>query len=236
MSHVEEKYARAISTSHLEVKSYLLPAGDVDTIIAAGMSEPLGVLLVRLRTEWDAISVREAKEAADSLTARVLILMHLRSLAPVKQAIQSFALCKSASHGCDPSGKLRDELGAMTKRLGEDLAAETRAVLIANHRAKAAEVAAAAIAHQQSMARLVGKVLDVWLDRLCDPCEGRGFSGGYGTPKIMCTKCGGSGSRRQGQLSPDNSEHQFGLWLLNVLDSKCSGSMRQMQRKQRNEA
>lgn len=236
MSNVEEKYARAISTSHLKLGRLDEAPGDAETIIAAGMAEPLGVLLARLKTEWDTISAHEVAQAANSLTARVLILMGLRSLAPAKQAMLRFALCKAASYSCDPSTKPRDELGAMTARLGEELEDETRAVLVAAHRAKAVEVAKIAAAHQRNMAQLVGKVLDVWLDRLCNSCEGRGFNGGYGVPKVMCTKCGGSGSRRQGQLGANQAEQAFCLWILNTMDTKCAASMRQMARKQRTEA
>jgi hypothetical protein len=54
MSTTEERYARAINSSHLEVKEEA--RGDADTLIAAGMAETLGVMLARLRAEWDAQS------------------------------------------------------------------------------------------------------------------------------------------------------------------------------------
>lgn len=222
----EERYARAIRTSHLEVED---APGDVDSIIAAGMAESLGVLLTRLRTEWETISRTEAKQAANSQTARLLILMNLRSLEPAKRAIFALALARCD----DPAAKPRAELKAMTTKLSEQLSPDDRAALIAAHARKCREVADASAAHRKRVADLVGKALDVWLDRLCHRCEGRGFSGGYGVPKVMCTTCGGSGSRRQGQLSKSRAMHHFGQWLLNALDSKCSSSVGQMTRKTR---
>ncbi len=51
---IAERYARAITSSHLELKVEL---GDLDSIIAAGMvQDSLGVALLRLRSEFDSIS------------------------------------------------------------------------------------------------------------------------------------------------------------------------------------
>jgi hypothetical protein len=185
----EERYSRATRTSHLEVKPHEEAPGDADTIIAAGMVEPLGVLLARLRSEWDTISKTELKQAADSLTARVLVLMQLRSLKPAAQAMLNFSLCHAEAKGVESDAK--------------------------------------------ALGSLVQQVMDIWLDRLCHHCDGRGFSGGFAGPKIMCTKCGGSGSRRQGKLGANISEHAFGLWLLNTMDNKCAASMGQLRRKMR---
>lgn len=183
----EEKYARATRSSHLELKSE--SAGDVETIIAAGLAETMGVLMTRLRSEWDTVSAREIKQAADSMTARVLILMNLRSLEPAKQALFTFALRQAPHKACDST--------------------------------------------PEALGKLVGQVLDVWLDKLCHHCEGRGFNGGYGKARVMCPKCGGTGSRRNSKLGANAAEHTFGLWLLNVLDSRCNTSMKQIQRKTR---
>lgn len=184
---IEEKYARAIRSSHLQVKEQ---PGDADTIIAAGMADSLGTLLARLRAEWDSTSRKERQQAATDLTARVLVLMNLRSLRPAKQAVLNFARVKSAFLG----------LGVTSEQL----------------------------------APVVGKVIDAWLDQLCEPCSGRGSSGGYGRPKIICTACGGSTRKRNnGTLSDNQDLHQFGLWLLNAMDVKCNGAMGEISRKTR---
>ena len=265
---IEERYAKAIRTSHLEVEE---APGDADMVIAAGMSESLGVMMARLRAEWDASAgevalvtrnskrIGEARAAAveaakqkdakpfdvaafdrdaerELLTARALILMNLRSLAPAKQSIFDFALKQSAGKGVtDGASKARAELQALTVKLGGAMSKEDRAQLIQDHSAKCREVSDLSAAHNQRIAALVGCVLDVWLDKLCHRCDGRGFTGGYGTPRIGCKHCRETGSRRQSQLSDRASEHQFGLWLLNVLDSKCNSSMAQVGRKTRQE-
>lgn len=186
----EERYARAINSSHLEVKDEA--RGDVDTIIAAGMAERLGVMLVRLRAEWDTIHPAERMQAADDLTARVLVLIKLRSLEPAKGAILRFALGQAERRGIDPS--------------------------------------------DAGLLDLCAKVLDVWLDRKCHHCEGRGFNGGYREPQITCRPCRGSGNRRQSQLHSAEALHNYGLWLLNVLDTKATGAMGQINRKTRSNA
>lgn len=189
MSKTEERYSRATRSSHLEMRRTDEAPGDVDTIIAAGLAETMGVLFTRLRGEWDTVSAHEIKHAGDSLTARVLILMNLRSLGPAKQALFEFALRQAPHKACDST--------------------------------------------PEALGKLVGQVLDVWLDKLCHHCDGRGFNGGYGSPRLMCGKCGGTGSMRNAKLGANAGEHAFGLWLLNVLDSRASTAMRQVHRRTR---
>lgn len=263
---IEERYAKAIRTSHLEVEE---APGDADMVIAAGMSESLGVLLVRLRAEWDSAAgdvaqvartsqrIAEARAEAvaaskepnakpfdvaafdrdaerELLTARTLILMNLRSLSLAKQSLFDFALKQAGSKGVqDPSAGPRADLQKLTAKLSEKMGAEARRQLIQDHSAKCREVADLAVEHSKRIAALVGQIMDVWLDRICHHCDGRGFTGGYGTPRLACRLCRETGSRRRSQLSDRTSEHQFGLWLLNVLDTKCNGSMAQMSRKVR---
>lgn len=56
MSAIAERYGRATRSSHLEVSP--LKIGDIDVVMAAGMSDGLGVRLLRLRAEFDTISDR----------------------------------------------------------------------------------------------------------------------------------------------------------------------------------
>lgn len=190
MSSTEERYARAIHSSHLEVKEEA--RGDADTLIAAGMAETLGVMLARLRAEWDTIHPSERLQAADDLTSRVLVLMKLRTLSATKQAIYNFAFKQAERRGIDPK--------------------------------------------DAALPDLCGKVLDVWLDRKCHHCEGRGFNGGYREPQAHCRPCRGTGNRRQGQLHAVEAFHHYGLFLLNVMDTKSTGAMGQINRKTRNNA
>jgi hypothetical protein len=192
MSTTEERYARAINSSHLKVKGWTEPGGDAETLIAAGGAETLGVMLARLRAEWDTIHPTERLQAADDLTARVLVLMKLRTLSATKQAIYNFAFKQAARRGIDPK--------------------------------------------DAALLDLCGKVLDVWLDRKCHHCEGRGFNGGYREPQVHCRPCRGSGNRRLGTLHEVDALHHYGLFLLNVMDTKSTGAMGQINRKTRSNA
>lgn len=89
---MEERYIKATKTSRLDLS--LLRAGDLDVVIAAGWvrEDEFGVRLLRLRSEFDAVNRIELQQAADSLTARVLTLMQLRSLEPVKRQLGALAL------------------------------------------------------------------------------------------------------------------------------------------------
>ncbi len=235
MSITEERYARATRSSHLEVNAE--QRGDIDTIIAAGTADSLGVMLCRLRAEFDAIHPTEVAQAADSLTARVLVLMNLRSLRTVTEALIEFSLTQSLRRGVtDPAAAPRAELKALTAKLAEQMEREERFALIAEHAAKCREVADAALAHRERVTAMVGKVVDFWVDRLCHHCDGRGFNGGRGKPQILCSHCKGTRHRRRPQLHKDQDLHGFGLWLLNVMDSKANGAMGKINRKTRSYA
>jgi hypothetical protein len=85
--NVQDKYARSITTSHLEVTEFV---GDVDAIIAAGwINESLATLLWRLRVEFDSVDKRATK-GNSTMTDRLLALVHMRSLKPAKDALGSF--------------------------------------------------------------------------------------------------------------------------------------------------
>ncbi|CAB4159236.1 hypothetical protein UFOVP703_74 [uncultured Caudovirales phage] len=68
--------------------------------------------------------------------------------------------------------------------------------------------------------RLSGQALDVWLDAACHHCGGKGFTGGYGLPQVLCKHCGATGSRRY-RMGTNNQEHEFGRALLTRMDAKC---------------
>lgn len=93
---IEERYIKATKTSHLELSA--LRAGDVDMVIAAGFAREndFGVKLLRLRAEFDAVNQKELKACQDGLIARVMTLMQLRSLDPVKRHLGAVALRRAA--------------------------------------------------------------------------------------------------------------------------------------------
>ena len=65
------------------------------------------------------------------------------------------------------------------------------------------------------------QALSAWLDPTCAPCDGRGFTGGYDGPQILCTHCRGTGSRRL-QLGRSDAERRLAGWLAVQIDSAVS--------------
>jgi hypothetical protein len=98
MTTIEERYSRAVRSSHLQVTTK--EPGDVDKLIAAGwVKDSLGTTLYRLRTEFDAIAA-DLRRASDPrgtpdpgavLTERMLILMRLKSLERARDHLGNFA-------------------------------------------------------------------------------------------------------------------------------------------------
>lgn len=66
---------------------------------------------------------------------------------------------------------------------------------------------------------VAGNALDAWIAPNCYHCGGRGFNGGFGIPRCMCTHCGGTG-KRQNRLGKTEAMHQFGRMLLSHMDTK----------------
>lgn len=224
MTKTAERYTRATSSSHLALRRTDEAPGDADTLIAAGLAETMGVLLTRLRGEWDAASGEVAKTQRN---ARQLQAARAEMVKAAKQ----------------PGAKPFDA-AAFDRAVEAELLTARALILIGLRSLEPAKQALFLFAHRQAphkackstdaqLGALVGQVIDVWLDRLCHKCEGRGFSGGYGSPRLRCAKCGGTGSRRGGRLGTNAAEQAFGLWLINVMDSRCSASMGQVHRRTR---
>lgn len=222
-ARIEERYAKAVRSSHLEV-TRSTEDGDLDLVIAAGMAETMGVLLARLKGEWDGqkgqLAVYRKEQTRLLREAEKLT----RDVNPETQA---------------ESRKQADWLRAEAEREG----VTARALILMEMRslspAKQAiynlamrqAVKKACNSPEAAIAALVGRVLDVWLDRLCTPCDGRGSLGGYKAQRILCNKCGGSGSRRSAPISKDLSEQMFGLWLLGLMDTKCADALKKISNK-----
>jgi hypothetical protein len=288
MTSTEERFARATRTSHLKIGREEEEPRDAERIWAAGSAQTrhddeshkhaqersLGVLLTRLRIEWDAVSSEikamhrnaelariqraeelaarkvgptdfdfeqfDAETASALFTARALIMMNLRSLAPAKRAMLNFALAKAEGKGCGSAALKAAQAEAWWAEgiLARNLSSEDRAAAVEDHAVAIRAVSVAAGQHHLAIACLIGQVMDAWLDRLCYRCNGRGFSGGWSTPKIMCPSlkqggCDGTGSKRLARFGSSNAEHFFGLWVLNVMDSKVQASMGRMAKKAR---
>lgn len=69
--------------------------------------------------------------------------------------------------------------------------------------------------------RVAGRALDVWLDTLCNKCDGRGTTNEYGKPQIICRSCRGAGHRKA-TLGEDAADRAFGQALLSSMDHMVS--------------
>lgn len=95
--NVSDRYARSITSSHLEVTEF---TGDVDSLIAAGwVREGLSTILWRVRVEFDAVDKQSIGRANCSMTDRLLALVHMRSLAPAKSALLAFITSQAERSG-----------------------------------------------------------------------------------------------------------------------------------------
>ena len=86
---MDERYAGALDSSHLELLSNA--RGALDVLIAAGWSgDSLGISLIRLRIEFDAVNMAELERTTPA-EAFVLTLNKLTTLRPCMKALEKFA-------------------------------------------------------------------------------------------------------------------------------------------------
>lgn len=218
---LEERYSRAMSTSHLEVKDR---PGDVDMLIAAGWcKETLGTMLYRLRSEFDAVKGGE----------------HAVASAELDRIDRMIEKCRDDfQHHRHPKQFLRveiEQLEAAAKRT----ALTSRALILARMKsldptkqalARWAVVQATKLTFMKddvAVCRLAGRVLEAFLDPVCGSCRGRRFHGGYGTPRMICRACSGTGERRV-HIGVDGEERQFAGRLLALMDGMLATVNQQM--------
>jgi hypothetical protein len=89
MPTMEERYAGALESAHLKLLADA--RGAVDFLIASGWAnDSLGVSLIRLRIEFDAVNDGE-RQRTDPANAFVLTMNKLSTLRPAMQALDRFA-------------------------------------------------------------------------------------------------------------------------------------------------
>lgn len=217
-----ERYSHAMSSSHLRVDPERC---DVDYLIAAGIvREGLGAMLVRLAVEWDLA-------AGDYRIA----LRHVRQVEA--QALQVY---RNASKYPDEHAALIKEAAAMLAQAQREALTAKVLAMIRLKTLKEAKVALAEYAllkaariglHEspKTVTALAAKALQLWLDATCSRCSGRGFSGGFGVPRILCTACGASG-KSGFHLSKTDAHSAFIRRLLAEMDLRMHRVQQQMSR------
>lgn len=100
---IEERYTRATTSSNLRCKAD--ERSDVDILIACGLTPGiLGGALMRLASEFDSSSEKQARTATDA----ILLMGKLKSLPRVLEALEGWALLR----GLDAPGKLAQAVTA----------------------------------------------------------------------------------------------------------------------------
>lgn len=214
---IDERYAQAMHSNHLQVQADT--RGDVDLLIAVGwVREGLGADLYRLRSEFDVVR-GEQHQAHDNARAAMADVRRVRAMA-MSEAVSEF-----------DRQELLMQAGAMLETAQRAL--ETaRALLLSRLKSRrltrealsryAMRLAArcGAVLTVSEIDDVAGQALDAWLDPWCWSCEGRGFHGGPGVPRVLCNVC--HGSRRQHlRLGDTRQAWQFGRLLLAQMDRKA---------------
>jgi len=217
--NLEERYGRAVDSTHLEVRETRC---SIDYLIAAGWAaERLGAKLLRLRLEYDAIrgAQRQAK----------------------RNAIDAFAAAAAMDKAAraDPDNAASLNRQASQARADAERALQTAAAMIGSHlkslhdttQAMYGFALATAARHgfaadAITVTQIAAKAIELWLDDQCPHCEGRGFRGGYLTPAELCGPCDATGRRDKGpkgfRLHRSETGHQFGRVLLSAMDRKAN--------------
>jgi len=222
---VDERYARAIHSTHLELLSERC---DLDYAIAAGLvHDGLGAKLYRLKVEWD--GVRAEQRQADAAFAEQVEI---------------------ARRAQDQAAKLAKLSGAQSHAVGLTYAAAASAVLANAERARLTArvlistrvkslpaTRTAIVSYAEKLADYRGheisdgtlrvvcaRALDLWLDPLCGHCDGRGYMFSAGAP-ALCGHCGGSGRRvrnaHEQRLAKREADHAFGVALMVEIERKA---------------
>lgn len=226
---VAERYSGAIGASHLHVVADR--SGDVDLLVAAGwLTDGVGSALYRLMSEFDCV------RGAHRMAHRVY-----REAVHIATKIE--AEYRAAP---DADGAAQRLVIAKTIRTNAESAATSSQIMVLSalksmqSTREAVHGFALAMAPRQGVHEddatvrgIAGQALMHWLDPMCHPCDGRGFTGGFGTPMVFCETCKGTGRTR-----PDFHQklrlHEFGRWLQCEMDRKTENVERTMQRYLRN--
>lgn len=216
-----ERYSSAIESSHLQAHAERC---DVDYLIAAGLvREGLGAMLYRLAVEWGMASGEYRKA-----------MQHMRQVeAQATQIHRNAAKHKSLEHDT----LLREAAMLLAQAKHEATTAKVMA-LVHMKTLREARDAIGAFARKKAVRvafsepdrvvnALAGKALQLFLDATCSACSGRGFSGGFTAPIVLCTACGASGKAHY-NLSRTERHSAFIRSLLAEMDLKCHRVQQQM--------
>lgn len=208
MATIDERYLIATRASSL-VFDTKVDGNALDVLTAAGWCRrnSLGVLLHRVRSEWDigageykralralgeaetvlrrakdddarAAAARELESArGNAATERVLLWAHLRTLREVKTALAAMALRMATRE------RIQDS--------------------------------------DQKLMEMSSHALRMWLESRCSRCGGRGFTGHHLGNRLWCDACGATGVSDYHLRSAGDRRSWFVRKMLSEMDRKC---------------
>lgn len=202
---IEERYAVAVMRGFSS-----------DLILAAGLQKHwTGALLLRLRTEYDAVRGELERAGQIATTAAERLRGVVREADRLKALAARLDASRSSTFGEADEARLRaaalvSEAAAIKLRTPAEVMTARAVILVSLPALQAAkhELAALAVRMAANPKRglpaaeavpLAGRVLDVWLDETCHKCDGTGRIGNRyaGDQERVCTTCKGTGHRRE---------------------------------------
>lgn len=244
---IAERYSAATQAKRLvPVATHEEFSGSLEFLIASGwVREGIGTALYRLRSEWDVVrrqgGVADAGVHAYLAEARALELR--AGECEVAARIAGEAPDPQAAVLVTEAARLRDEAAraAITERLlilihlkSLTSTRDALGVWALGEAKRCGFRRRSAFARNRAIAKAAGRALEFWLDPLCPKCEGRGYWGGYGSPRVTCPDdkhggCGGTKNRTL-RMGDRPADHELGQRLLAEMDRLCQSVDRAMRR------
>ena len=237
---IEEQYAVALANG-----------AQSRVVLAAGLQrERAGVLLLRLRAEYDAArgEMERAGQIAPSAAGRIRDLQREESRqAALAKRLDALALAETdlvkrgntagAAHDAwKACADLAAEIASIQRRTPAEVMSARAVILVSLttlHDARQ-ELGALAVRMGANPKRglapaiamqLAGRVLDVWLDQTCHRCDGTGKLGNrfQGDVERDCPTCKGSGHRRE-TMGEDEKGRMFARDLYAEVESQVAAA------------
>lgn len=228
---IEERYAVAVMRGFSS-----------DLILAAGLQKHwTGALLLRLRTEYDAVRGELERAGQIATTAAERLRGVVREADRLKALAARLDASRSSTFGEADEARLRaaalvTEAAAIKLRTPAEVMTARAVILMSLPALQAAKHELAALAvrmganPKRALApavalQLAGRVLDVWLDETCHRCDGTGVLGSryQGDADRQCPACKGSGHRRD-VIGDSVRQAQFAADLMAEIQSQVAAA------------
>lgn len=230
MTSVAQRYARATHSDDLS--SHPDRRSDSDALSAAGWCRrlnPLGVMLYRLRAEWDVAS-GSYRMCDQHRRAAVLSLRKAERIKDADERERAMSAARDEIERAIASASAEYALALVhLKTLREARKALGSFALVTAGRMRARFDNARAN-------ELAGMALRLWLDERCSVCHGVGYLGGHLKQQTWCQACKTTGRSDEALRHASDEASRFQRALLAEMDRKCERVDMAMRRFLRNES